>query len=123
MTGREHIRAEFEGAGLIWSRSQRRRLARSGSGRGRRRARRWPWRRHLMFQGFTRANVEAMALLAAPGLAPGDVAIDTRAPGHVVVTLCGPAADRESVEAVRVALRMHVPVGLTLDVVLWSGAA
>lgn len=109
-------------AGAIWSRAQRRRLARSGSGRGRRRARRWPWRRHGMFHGFTRASVEAMALLAAPGLAPGDVAIDTREPASVVVTLMGPAADDEAVEAVRAALDMHVPVGVILDAVLWRGA-
>lgn len=109
-------------AGAIWSRSQRRRLARAGSGRGRRRARRWPWRGALAFRGFTRPNVEAMALLASPGLAPGDVAIDTRAPGHVVVTLCGPAANEEAVESVRVALAMHAPVCVILDVVLWGGA-
>jgi hypothetical protein len=122
VTGRHLIRAEFEGAGLLWSRRDRRRLARAGSGRGRRRARRWPCTRHIAFQGFTRPNVEAMALLAAPGLAPCDVAIDTRAPGHVVVTLRGPAADDETVEAVRVALDMRVSVCVILDVVLWSGA-
>jgi hypothetical protein len=72
---------------------------------------------------FEKDSIAFKAMMTVPGLAPGDVAIDTRESAAVVVTLHGPAADEEAVEAVRAALEMHVPFGLNLDVVLWSGAA
>lgn len=116
MTPQQRARAEIEMAGMVWSRAARRRLARAGGGPGRRKARRWPLRRELAYRGFTRPHVDALALLAVPGLAPADVDISSPRPGCVVVTLRGPMATAEAVANVRAALAGHVPVGVDLGV-------
>jgi hypothetical protein len=103
-----------EADGWIWSRRERRRLARAGAAPGRRCATASVPLRKPMFHGLTLTSIEQIAILSVPGLRPADVTFGDSEPGTFVVRLRGASA--AVVEATRVALVPHVPPGVTLDV-------
>ena len=111
-------RALLEQAGVIWTRRERRRLARVGAGRGRRRAVDVPRTRPRMLDHGTRDAYVWHALLAAPGLRLDDINVSTPAPGAVRVALSGPRATASAVADIYLRLRDYVPMCLEIEVVV-----
>lgn len=97
---------------LIYSPTDRRRLARAMSGPHRLHARRASLRRHE-WTGFTRANVERLIMLAVPGLRLGDFEIREHV-GYVVIAVRRPKSDLFMLSAM---VHANRPFGLSVDVV------
>lgn len=108
----------LEEAGVIWTRRERRRLARAGAGRGRRRAVEVPCgRAWLNAPAFTSESIRYVALMAVPGLRPCDVHVTSPEPARVRVELDVPQdAMIDALFDVEAALEPHVPLGVALDV-------
>lgn len=106
----------LEKAGVIWTRRERRRLARADAAPGRRFAGRTSRVKPFGY-GMTRDSVEIAALIAAPGLRRRDIAVREPEPGTVRVELSGPRVTAEACAAVEEALEYHAPLGIALEVV------
>ncbi len=111
-------RALLEEAGVIWTRRERRRLARADAAPGRRfavkvsRGRTW-----LNAPAFTREHIRHVALMAVPGLRPCDVRVTSPEPARVRVELdVSKDAMVDALFNVEEALEPHVPLGVALEV-------
>ncbi len=110
----------LEDAGVIWTRRERRRLARADAAPGRRSSKRWG--RARSYPGFARFAVRCAVIIAVPGLRTRDVEVLSPAPGTLRVELSGPHASPGNVARVRAAIEPHVPHSIALDVATVGGS-
>lgn len=113
-------RALLEEAGVIWTRRERRRLARVGAGRGRRFADRVPRTRSdrpILHHGVYRLeDFAVLAMMAAPELERGDIAVSRPDALNLRVALSGPRVTNETMNEVSSRLWWYTPQGIALVV-------
>ncbi len=113
-------RALLEEAGVIWTRRERRRLARAGSGRGRRRAVEVPRTRPdrpILHTGVYRLDDFAtLAMMAAPELKRCDITVRKTNEETLRVGLSGPRVTTDVMNDVSAHLWKHTPMGIALIV-------
>lgn len=110
----------LEEAGVIWTRRERRRLARVGAGRGRRRAVEVARTRAdapILRDGVYRLeDFATLAIMAAPELKRGDIVVSRPNDLTLRVGLSGPRVTNETMDVVSTHLWKHTPRGIALVV-------
>jgi hypothetical protein len=110
----------LEEAGVIWTRRERRRLARAGAGRGRRNAdevpRTRPDRRILHDGAYRLEDFATLAMMAAPELKRCDITVRKTNDLTMRVGLSGPCVTTDVMNDVSAYLWKHTPMGIALIV-------